>query len=105
MYASLVTAEVMSDPAKDSANSAGSHLGGATSTCSYTGASKGSTLHGIVQYSLDSLCFLETQRIKRILNNSMQCASSLRIFMVSSNTGSLPSRDGLKRVRPLAALE
>lgn len=47
---------VMSDPAKDSANSAGSHLGGATSTCSYTGASKGSTLHGIVQYSL-SLCF------------------------------------------------
>ena len=57
MYASLVTAEVVSDPAKDSASSAGSHLGSARSTCSTAGASKGSTLHGIVQYSLDSLCF------------------------------------------------
>ncbi|CAE7272303.1 epsE [Symbiodinium sp. CCMP2456] len=47
---------VVSDPAKDSASSAGSHLGRARST-SNAGASKGSTLHGIVQYSLDSLCF------------------------------------------------
>lgn len=41
---------------------------------------------------------MELRNIRWIL-----CVSSLRMFMVSSSTGSLPSRDGLKRVRPLAA--
>ena len=50
----LVTAEVVSDPAKD---------GEAGSTCSNAGASNGSTLHGVIQYSLDSLCFFSADAL------------------------------------------
>jgi len=44
---------VVSDLAKDSAGAAGSRK-----SISNAGASTGSTLHGVVQYSLDSLCYL-----------------------------------------------
>jgi len=45
---------VVSDPAKD---------GEAGSTCSNAGASNGSTLHGVIQYSLDSLCFFSADAL------------------------------------------